>query len=563
MQKMQHEKISRQLDDINILSRIKLSDCRTFHILDNIPLYRKRFNKIGKYHSPGFAPVTDQTGSYHINLKGEAAYSKKFDKSFGYYCTLAAVVKHGCYYHVDEKGHEIYNNKYDWVGNYQENKCVVRQGSSFFHIDRKGQKIYNDQYDYVGDFKDAVAVVYADGMASHIDSQGNLLHNKWYKTLGIYHKNFAIAEDNSGYFHIDSQGMPIYSSRYKTVEPFYNEYARAEEFSGRIGQINIFGEMEVIISNPSSLMVMHQISSELVGFWKTYLVNAAVQMNIFNLLPMTTTTLAQKLHITQENLHRFLRALWELQFITYDHKNSLWQLDKKGQFFIDNPFMQSAAKLWSRVIREEHWLKIPELLHQKQLISTPSFKESELDDDISTEFYQALLGYSAFDMNTFSKTIDIAPRAKLLLFGVHSLSLIQQLKKQNVTLLDYYNAPLLPIKLTDNFDINLVDNKQNLINKYDCAILARFCQHHDDLNIIHYLRYLKMCKIKRIIIIDTILEHDSACGGLVDMNIMVETGGKLRSISEWHSLMQKVGGIKIHQVLPLKEYLSIIEINNL
>ncbi len=131
---MQYEKTFSQSSKLKELSHIEISDCRTFHKLDNSPLYSMRFIEVEKFHSPGLAPVYDQSGGYHINLDGIAVYAQRFDKAFGFYCNRAAVLDKEKYYHIDLQGNRTYLDSYDWVGNYQENKCVVRKGNKFFHI---------------------------------------------------------------------------------------------------------------------------------------------------------------------------------------------------------------------------------------------------------------------------------------------------------------------------------------------------------------------------------------------------------------------------------------------
>lgn len=562
MQNMQHEEASSRLRELNSVSKIKLSSCRTFHEIDNIPLYKNRFSDIEKFHHPGLAPVSDNTGSYHINLDGTQAYKKRYNKTFGFYCMRAAVIDNGEYYHINIKGDRFYKESYDWLGNYQENKCVARKDDRFFHIDIDGNEIYSEKYDYVGDFKDDIAVVYKQGKASHINGNGKLVHSKWYNKLGIYHKGFAIAEDDNGWFHIDISGAPIYESRYKMVEPFYNGHAKVEGFSGILGQIDVKDNMKYVINRPNSFTLMHQISSELVGFWNTYLLNAAVQMEVLQLLPLSTSSLAKKLKANHDHLNRFLRALWEIKFIKYDKEENIWKLEPKGQFFIDNSFMVKAAKMWGRVIAEENWLKIPELIKQKEIASDLSFKEKENDNNIRTELYQALLGYSNFDMSEFLEKIDISEDSKIILFGVHSLSLIKQLKDNNINSIGFYNEPHLPNELTDGFDINLIEKNYSL-EKYNLAILGRFLQHQDDQSVLKQLNLLKRNNILRIILIETLIEEYSPQGSVVDINIMVETGGKLRSMPEWQRLIQKIGDFRINKIIPLTSYLSIVDIRRM
>ncbi len=60
--------------------------------------------------------------------------------------------------------------------------------------------------------------------------------------------------------------------------------------------------------------------------------------------------------------------------------------------------------------------------------------------------------------------------------------------------------------------------------------------------------------------IETILDYYSPVGGSVDINVMVETGGKLRTLSDWKRILKQVKGLKVFSIVPLTDYLSVIDI---
>lgn len=559
MQNMQYEKTYSTVERLKQIGNIKISNCRTFHKLNDYPLYSTRFNDVEKFHYPGLAPVYDKSGGYHINFDGIAVYSQRFDYSFGFYCNRAAVIDQSKYYHINSQGDRAYQGHYDWVGNYQENKCLVRKQNMFCHIDIEGNKIYSEEYDYVGDFQDDVAVVYKNQQASHINDKGDFIHNKWYKKLGVFHKKYANAEDDKGWFHINIKGEAIYDYRYKMVEPFYNGQAKVETFSGMLGQININGEIKHIIYQPSTISQMHQISGEMVGFWRTYLINAASQLGILQLLPSNVTPLAKKLKVKTNHLHRFLRALWEISLINYCKEQDIWELTEKGKFLIDHPFMIQASKMWGRVIVEKNWLKIPELLKKTEMKSFLSFKENEKDHNIQTELYQALIGYTSLDTVKFAEQINIDQNSKILLFGVHSLALVDILKSKNINYISYYNDPELPKQLTQDFNID-IRKKNDVIKEYDIVIFGRFLQHQDDHKVLSHFKALKNSNVSRILLIETIVEEHGSRGGVIDINIMVETGGKLRTKKNWEDILKQVGNLSISKISSLTNYLSVIDI---
>ena len=87
----------------------------------------KTFKNKLKFHSPGLAPVEDETGWYHIDTKENPIYSQHYSRAFGYYDGLAAVTDFdGNCYHIDTQVKRVYLENYAFCGNYQEKKCVVR-----------------------------------------------------------------------------------------------------------------------------------------------------------------------------------------------------------------------------------------------------------------------------------------------------------------------------------------------------------------------------------------------------------------------------------------------------
>ena len=211
---------------------IKVSADNTHFLFVGKPIFGKTFIEVLKFHSPGLAPVFDNSGAYHIDNNGNELYSNRYSRTFGYYCNRASVIEKNHWFHINEKGDKVYSASYLWTGNYQENICSVRNAENqYFHIDLKGNRIYADNYVYAGDYKDGIACIKSqDGFYRHIDNKGKFINDKSFIDLGIFHKNFATAKDKDGWFHIDRQGNGLYKNRYLTIEPFYNGIALVTTF---------------------------------------------------------------------------------------------------------------------------------------------------------------------------------------------------------------------------------------------------------------------------------------------------------------------------------------------
>ncbi len=214
---------------------IKTSEDNTHFVYQDKPIFNKTFIEVLKFHSPGIAPVSDETGAYHIDTNGTELYTQRYSRTFGFYCNRASVIEDNRWFHINEKGERVYVASYLWTGNYQENICTVRdKNNHYFHIDLEGNCIYRNKYLYAGDYKDGVACVkLKEEGYKHIDRQGNFINDKVFLDLGVFHKSFATAKDLKGWFHIDRQGNELYTERYLMIEPFYNGFAVVETFNNQ------------------------------------------------------------------------------------------------------------------------------------------------------------------------------------------------------------------------------------------------------------------------------------------------------------------------------------------
>lgn len=214
---------------------IEVSSDNTHFLFNDKPLFGNQFIEVLKFHSPGLAPVKDETGAYHIDSSGNQLYSERFTRTFGYYCNRAAVVNGDKWFHLTEKGEIPHSRSFAWTGNYQENFCTVRDNNNdYFHIDLNGVNAYLQSFIYCGDYKGGYACVKsANGLYRHINTKGEKINDKEFLDLGVFHKNFATAKDKNGWFHIDKNSNEIYRDRFLAVEPFYNGFALVTKFDNQ------------------------------------------------------------------------------------------------------------------------------------------------------------------------------------------------------------------------------------------------------------------------------------------------------------------------------------------
>jgi hypothetical protein len=520
------------------LSRILVSPCERYHLAEEEPLYSKIFLKVLKYHEPGLAPVLSEEGAYHINLDGLPVYSQRFKETFGFYDGKAAVQSSEGWFHINPNGVAVYPERYAWVGNFQEEICSVRDFQGFyFHIDEVGNRLYSNLYTYVGDFKDGIAVVCHEyGHHTHIDQKGNFVHFQWFNQLDVFHKSFARAKDSRGWGHINKKGHFIYENRYISVEPFYNGLAHVVDSDERLLLINEEGVIVKVIHTPPSITqkINNDLSADMVGFWKTWTLYTAVQLKILDFLPDDLKGISDKMGIPSSKLKRLLRALWELDIVR-PGASQMWELTEKGMLLkpADSSFLAAAGLMWGRV--NKIWEDLPTLIQQPYEEYHSSFKEMETDDNWIKIYSRALDGYAERDFKLIAVLPFWKDHTSVLGFGRCSLTILSLLLKGHEHLKEC--------------------SASESSAKADAILFPRFLHYFPDKEAISYLKKVqeKLSENGAIYIFEMLLDENSPMGGLFDLNMLAETGGKVRSLTEWNALLFSAGFklTDIHEVSPI------------
>ncbi len=542
----------------------------THHLKDQEPAYSARFLSVLKFHPPGFAAVKDESGAFHINTEGKPSYSHRFLETFGFYEDRAAVCSSSGWYHILCDGMQLYRHRYAWCGNFQQGHCVVKDFDGyFFHIDPEGKKSYLHSFRYAGDFRDGYAVIQNEqGLHTHIDFNGILSHGKWFSDLDIYHKGFARAKDEKGWFHIDLQGKAIYSARYKNIEPFYNGIARVETVSGALYLIAENGEITQAL-RAAQEDEFHQVSAELVSYWGFYTLQAANELQLFEHFPNSAKALSNLLLISEATLSKLLRALQEMGFVEIlgsDH----WGLTTKGALFhSQHPFsLKSAANLW----KEEHLTSWRNLLFSlktghsafEQFFGKNWFEWLKEYPEKNELYHRALSIYAKRDYQAFCSLIDLSKHRSLLDVGGSVGTLFFDILNRNIhlegLLLDLPNVIELidvPSHLRERTKLVSADFFESWpLFTVESALLSRVLHDWPDNEAVEILKkvhsVLSHEPDNRIYIIENILNEKGGRGALLDLNMLVMTGGAERTLDNFNDLLKQAGFI-LEVVYPLNQ----------
>ncbi len=518
----------------------------THHLHQNAPAYAHRFTEVLAFHPPGLAAVRLGDEAWHIYPDGQAAYSQRFQRTFGFYAGLAAVITDKGWQHIDVTGSSIYTQGYDWCGNFQDGRCCVRNANGdYWHIKADGGAAYAQRWRYVGDFRSGIAVVQADnGYSTHIHAQGELLHDTWFLDLDVFHKGFARAKDEAGWMHIDAQGKPIYTRRFAAVEPFYNGQARVECFNGALEVIDAAGQT-LIQLRPALRSEFAALSADMVGFWRTQTIAAGVELGVFESLPASTKKLAAGCGLSLQGAERLLRALAELNLVQFTHVQ--WHCTERGYYLQTHhpQTLAGAAQEYAGAF-SNMWTYLPEALKQEGNWQKPTvFVDVAHDEQRRERHHQMLLSYAQHDYAEVPAVLNLQGTEKIIDagggLGALAKSLLQFYPDVSVTLLErpeviaqaqVQHAPhphltYLAKDLFADWEINA-----------DAVILARVLHDWDDADALLILQRARNALPVggQVFVVEMLLSEEHPAGSLCDLHLLMATGGRERSLSAYASL---------------------------
>lgn len=518
----------------------------THHLHQDRPLYDARFDEVLKFHAPGLAPVQDRSGGYHIDLSGQPAYARRFQRTFGYYEGVAAVAGEDGWRHIDPSGQDVYAARWSWCGNFQGGRCTVRSTEGRYgHIAPDGAVVGSLQWRYAGDFRDGIGVVQAeDGRNTHVDHDGQLLHAVWFEDLDVFHKGYARARDAAGWTHVDGQGQAVYDRRFANVEPFYNGQARVERFDGGLEVIDEAGSTLVEL-RPARRSAFAALSADMVGFWRTDALAGAVELGIAEALPGTTTDLAQRLSLHAGRLDALMRALHELHIV--ESRSGRWVLTERGAFLRrDHPLtLADAAPEYAGPMRTL-WARLPDALRDSHWAPPDIFGDVAEDAARVRSHHRMLRSYARHDypgvpaalgLNGHERVIDVGGGV-----GVLAGLLLDHQPSLDVVVLDLAEVVAqLPVR--DRLSGRAVDLFGEWSQAADAAVLARVLHDWPDEQALCILQRVRanLPAGGRVFVVEMLVAGEGRVGGLCDLHLLLATGGRERTEQQYRALFDQAG----------------------
>ncbi len=544
----------------------------THHQIHGTPVYKARFAEVLKFHDPGLAPVLDSSGAYHIHPDGQPAYTARYLRTFGYYEGRAAVGSESGWFHVLADGSPLYAERYAWCGNFQGGLCTVRQlDGRYFHIVAGGGPAYSQRYRYAGDFRDGIAVVQRDdGLHSHIDASGRLLHGKWFLDLDVFHKNHARARDEGGWHHVDARGVPLYDHRFRQIEPFYNSQAQVEGLDGSLSVIDEAGRSVLALRGPTESQ-LQALSADMVGHWRTQAIRAAVELGVFEQVPASSSSLEGQLGLAPGMGIRLLRALRELALIAHDDAG-VHRVTDRGSFLVNGQplSLSHAASHWGERSYTA-WGGLIESLRSGRSATAGQdtgtiFDQLRRESGELAKYHAAMASYARHDYSALTDQVDFGVHHNILDVGGGtgelSFALLGAYPNLTATVMDLPEVVRLA-RVPDDLLDRCKFIAGNLFEAWtigsEAVAMARVLHDWPDDDALRILRRARSAISEggTLYIVEMVLGNTSGRGGLLDLNMLVMTGGKERTQGQFAELLSATG-FELVDVTPTQSVSSVV-----
>ena len=508
------------------------SPCGKFHISnDGERTHNSEFDWVLPFHNPGLAPVGDSSGSYHICLDGNPAYSARFERTFGFYCDLAAVEKGGFFFHIHPNGSPAYTDRWNWCGNFQQQLCVVRNEiGEYYHIKTDGKLIHGGPHSYAGDFREGFAVVRGmDGLCRHINREGQYIHDYSFLDLDVFHKGFARARDNRGWYHINTEGMDISAGeRYAEIEPFYNGQALVRTITGEYLVIDENGNT---LSSPvrSESDIDQYLQSQAVSYWQPLTIRLGILSGLAGGGPVNSISIADRVVLEQ--------AWIELGLIT---ENGILTL--LGEKLKPNKKWRDRFLYWTGP-QFEAWIN-----SEKRLTNpderTDFFAQHAGNPSINRLIHRVLDSYAMEDWSGISATLDLRKDMTVVDLGGGRGALLKAIGPSVANRILVDRSEVIKNLEIEGVEITSCDFFSDELPLGDVYILSRVLHDWSDDICTGLLK--RIPKSANLVIIDRVAEPSRH--GLLSLNMLLLTGGRERTAEDWNKLYRLSGWVMLKKV---------------
>ena len=362
-----------------------------------------------------------------------------------------------------------------------------------------------------------------------MDLEGQLVNKKEFIDLDNFHKGYARARDERGWFFIDRDGEERLSGkRYAEIEPFYNGQAHVRTHAGnRL----ILSEEGISMAQPQrSVRGMDaDLQNLAVSMWGPLAVRLGIRLGIHG---------GQPCFEVNDEIVEIVKSSW-VNLGLLDREGSLTLL---GSAIQPDSVWEKRFLYWTGV-QLRPWLNAEGRLSPEGFIGESFFSEISSEPSLVQLVHEVLNSYaqdvwagidSVLELEYDSTVVDLGGGKGGLLSAIGS-------KVNERILVDLPEViELVHDETISGFPCDIfVDD----LPMGDVYILSRVL--HDWSNQACKMLLSRIPMSSRLIVIDRVFNPEEH--GLLNLNMLIVSGGKERNQLEWDALFRSAGWEISHQ----------------
>lgn len=360
----------------------------------------------------------------------------------------------------------------------------------------------------------------------------------------MFHKGFARAKDSEGWFHVMRSGRPAYNRRFAMVEPFYNGLARVEVHDGAFEVIDETGATQAQLRTPRR-SDLDDLSRDMVGFWRSEVIFAAVDTGLMEELPLPSG--GNTPGRTGGFRGRLLAALGELGLV--ERREGFWVATPRGALLRSDSStsMRCSALHWASADRSV-WLSL------RDAVTKPGWQPPKFFDALASSgdvrsYHAAMRPYALHDYREFPRTIaERVGHVVDLGGGTGALAelIISARPDLRVTVVERPEVVKhAAASAVSNDRISFVDGDlfQGPLPTGHAYILARVLHDWGDADALRILAHVRERAQPgvRLHVIELLKPEAGFHGSLLDLHMLLATGGRERTKAEFEHLLGQSG----------------------
>ena len=337
------------------------------------------------------------------------------------------------------------------------------------------------------------------------------------------------------------------------MEPFYNGQARVTGHDGSLSVIGEDGRIVVALREPTGTP-LEELSSDMVGVWRTQAIRAAVELGVFELLPASAAELEARLELAPSNGTRLLRALSEMGLVRRDAA-SVYHPTQKGAHLQSGHELSlaDAAGHWGDQ-SSAAWRHLAESLRTGLPAipdgSTDFFGQLSAQPEALASSHRTFAAYAKHDYADLPEVWDFRQHDTILDAGGGTgeltFTLLRAYPNLTATVMDRPEVADLfrpPPEVETRCTFVAGDLFQSWPVRSNAVILARVLHDwpDDDARRILARARAAMDAGGHLYLVEMLLEGSGSAGGLLDLNMLVMTGGRERTLADFKQLLGETG----------------------